>query len=157
MREPLHIPAQPARPGASGQTHWGRIVVGIDGSSAGVAALQRAVEVARAYHAELVAVRAWALGLPDHGGRRRRNGHRRVVLAFPGNAQRQVAAEVVRRTFGAATGGIPADIAVRIETPEGDPGPVLTGLATNSDDLLVVGTQPDHVLKACTGRSARIA
>jgi nucleotide-binding universal stress UspA family protein len=104
--------------------------------------------MARAHRAALVAVRAWALGLPDHGGRRR-HAHRRVVLVFPGNEQRQVAAELVRRTFGAATGGVPADLAVRIETPEGDPGAVLTGFATDPDDLLVVGSQHhNHALKA---------
>ncbi len=146
MKDPLRIPASP---GASGQASATRIVVGVDDSAAGVAALQRAVELARSYRAELVAIRAWALGLPGHGGRRRRrHGRRRVVLVFPGHEQRQVAAELVRRTFGAATGGVPADLAVRVETPEGDPAAVLTGFAARPDDLLVVGTQHNHALKA---------
>ncbi len=137
-----------ARPDGPGRTRWGRIVVGIDDSPGGVAALRQAIGLARASGAPLVAVRAWALGLPGHGGRRhRRDGRRRLVPVFPGYAQRAAAAELVRRTFSAATGGVPADIAVSIETPEGDPGAVLTGFAVNPDDLLVVGTQRGRVLK----------
>ncbi len=138
----------PARRGGSGRSRRGRIIVGIDDSPGGVAAVQRAVGLARASGVPLVAVRAWALGLPGHGGRRHRHpGRRRVVLVFPGDEQRALAEELVRRTFRAAVGGVPADIPVSIETPEGDPGAVLSGFAANPDDLLVVGTQRDHVLK----------
>jgi nucleotide-binding universal stress UspA family protein len=127
---------------------WGRVIVGIDDSAGGIAALQRGVDLARSYGAELVAVRAWALGLPQHGGRRhRRDGRHLVVLEFPGAEQREAAVELVRRMFRAATDGLPPDLAVSIETPEGDPGTVLTQFATNPDDLLVVGTQRDHFLR----------
>ena len=50
----------------------GRIIVGIDDSPGGQAALRLAVAQARSSHAPLVAVRSWALGLPRHGGLRRR-------------------------------------------------------------------------------------
>jgi len=89
-----------------------------------------------------VAVRAWALGLPEHGGRRhRRDGHHLVVLVFRGAERREAAAQLVRHTFRAATGGVPGDLAVRIETPEGDPGAVLTDIAAKAGDLLVVGAR----------------
>lgn len=145
-----HMPAlgQPPRQDAAPGREWGRIVVGVDDSPEGVAAMQRAIDLARSYGAQLVAVRAWALGLPEHGGRRhRREGHRLVVLEFPGSEQREAAVELVRRTFRAATDSVPPDLAISIETPEGDPGAVLTSLATSPDDLLVVGTHRDHLLR----------
>jgi nucleotide-binding universal stress UspA family protein len=124
-----------------------RVIVGLDDSAAGLAALRCAVNQARWRSAELVAVRAWALGLPRHGGRRRRdNGRRHIVLRFDGSQQRATAADLARRAFDAA-GGLPRDVAVRIETPEGDPGAVLTGLARQDGDLLVVGTGHGHLVK----------
>jgi nucleotide-binding universal stress UspA family protein len=121
----------------------GRIVVGIDDSPAGRAALQWAVDLARSEHAQLVAVRSWALGLPRHGGRRRHKGnlHPHVVLFFDGAEQRDASARLVRGAFRAAVGGLPRDITLTIKTPEGDPGVALTGIATADGDLLVVGTE----------------
>jgi nucleotide-binding universal stress UspA family protein len=132
---------------AAGTRH--RIVVGVDDSSAGLAALRWAVSTARTSHAELVAVRSWALGLPRHGGRRRRTGaaHPHVILIFAGTAQREASAELVRRAFRQATGGVPEDVLVTIETPEGDPGTALTGIAVADGDLLVVGGQRDRGMK----------
>jgi nucleotide-binding universal stress UspA family protein len=124
-----------------------RVIVGVDDSPGGIAALRCAVRQAQFRDADLVAVRAWALGLPRHGGRRRRrNGHGHVVLRFNGSQQRAAAASLARRALDAA-GGLPHGVAVRIETPEADPGLALTGLATRDGDLLVVGTGPGHVLK----------
>jgi hypothetical protein len=54
--------------------HGGRVVVGIDDSPSGLAALRWAIGFARSRGARLVAVRAWALGLPRHGGVRHRGG-----------------------------------------------------------------------------------
>jgi nucleotide-binding universal stress UspA family protein len=117
-----------------------RIVVGIDDSPAGLAALQWAVSQAMSCQARLVAVRSWALGLPRHGGRRHRHlAHPRVVLFFNGAEQRDASAKLVRDAFLAATGGQPRDVTVTVRTPEGDPGAVLTGIATRADDLIVVG------------------
>ena len=138
----------PMCPDAAPVTGWGRVIVGVDDSPGGVAALRWAAGLARSQETQLVAVRAWALGLPEHGGRRhRRDGHHHVVLVFRGTERREAAAQLVRRTFRAATGGVPRDLAVRVETPEGDPAAVLTGLATEPGDLLVVGSQGGHVLK----------
>ena len=119
-----------------------RVIVGIDDTASGQAALRWAVIEARSDGAQLVAVRAWALGLPRHGGRRHRHpDHSPVVFAFAGDNQREVATALVSEEFVSTVGGIPSDIAVRIEVPEGDPAVVLTQLAVADGDLLVLG---DH-------------
>jgi nucleotide-binding universal stress UspA family protein len=126
--------------GANGTVQ--RVIVGIDDTASGQAALRWAVIEARSDGAQLVAVRAWALGLPRHGGRRHRHPDRSpVVFAFAGDSQREAATALVRKEFVSAAGGIPSDIAVRIEVPEGDPAVVLTQLAVADGDLLVLG---DH-------------
>jgi len=137
---------------AGGQQHaasaGSRVVVGVDDSPGGLAALRWAVELARSANAPLVAVRVWALGLPRHGGRRRHgDGRGRVVLAFQGTEPRQAAMQLTRRAFRTAVGGIPGDLEVTVETPEGSPGPVLTQIASAGSDVLVVGTSPRHSLK----------
>jgi nucleotide-binding universal stress UspA family protein len=126
----------------------GAIIVGVDDTPGGLAALRYAVQIARATGAPLVAVRAWALGLPRHGGLRRPGtGRGQVVLAFRAEVPRAAAARLIRQAFRAAVGGIPADLDVTIETPEGSPGPVLTQLASARGGLLVVGRAPGHLAK----------
>ena len=126
----------------------GRVIVGVDDSPGGLTALRWAVGLARSANAPLVAVRVWALGLPRHGGLRRHgDGRGHVVLTFRGNAPRQAAAKLVRQAFSTAVGGIPGDVDVTIETPEGNPGPVLTQFTSGSGDVLVVGTTPGHGMK----------
>lgn len=126
----------------------GTVVVGIDDSPGGQAALRWAVECARAHGARLLAVRAWALAVPRHGGRRHHSGHRNhVVFAFAGTELRQAATRLVTRAFREATGGVPGDIEVTISTPEGDPGPVLSQIASVGDNVLVVGTTRGASLK----------
>lgn len=143
MAHAAHAPAQ-ARSAVT-MASGGRVIVGVDDSPGGLAALRWAVRRARSSHAQLVAVRAWALGLPRHGGRRHRDDrHRRIVVTFEGAEQRDAAAAIIQRAFRIASGGIPADVAVRIETPEGDPGDILTGLAGHDGDLLVVGRRLGH-------------
>jgi hypothetical protein len=83
-------------------------------------------------------VRSWALGLPRHGGRRHRRlaqVHPHVVLYFDGTEQRDASAQLVRKSFRIAAGGIPRDITVTVETPEGDPGAVLTNIASTSPQM----------------------
>jgi nucleotide-binding universal stress UspA family protein len=120
-----------------------RIILGIDDSPSGRAALQWAVSRARTREAQLVAVRSWALGLPRHGGRHHRHiVHPRVVLFFSGAEQRDASAKLVRDSFRTVTGGEPCDVAVTVQTPEGDPGAALTSIATRDGDMIVVGR--DH-------------
>ena len=125
-----------------------RVVVGVDDSPGGLMALRWAVGLARSVNAPLVAVRVWALGLPRHGGLRRHgDGRGHVVLTFRGNVPRQAAVNLVRQAFRTVVGGIPGDVDVTIETPEGNPGPVLTQFASAGGDVLVVGTTSGHGMK----------
>jgi nucleotide-binding universal stress UspA family protein len=123
-----------------GQDRQRRIIVGIDDTPSGMAALRWAVDSARNRDAQLVAVRSWELGQPAHGGRHHRHrAGRHVVVYFNGAEQRDASAKLVRDAFQAADGGRPRDLAVVIRTPQADPGEALTGLATGDEDLLVVG------------------
>jgi len=117
-----------------------RVIVGVDNSDAGRAALRHAVGLARASGVPLIAVRAWALGLPRHGGRRLRHlYHKHVILYFSGEEQEVAAAVLTRDALHTAVGTLPADLHLVIRTPAGDPAVVLTGLATEPGDVLVVG------------------
>jgi nucleotide-binding universal stress UspA family protein len=119
-----------------------RVIVGIDDSPSGLAALQWALGQATSRQAQLVAVRSWALGLPRHGGHRHRHlAHPRVVVFFNGAEQRYASAKLVRDAFRSATRGQPRDVTVTIRTPEGDPGAALTSIATHDGDMIVVGHQ----------------
>jgi nucleotide-binding universal stress UspA family protein len=122
----------------------GRVVVGVDDSPGGLTALRWAVRLARSRGAQLVAVRVWGLGQRRHGGHRGPgNGRGHLVLAFEGAEHREVAANLTERAFRAA-GDVPDDLDVIFETPEGNPGPVLTGIATRAGDVLVVGSAGGH-------------
>ncbi len=126
-------PGPAVRPG-------GRVVVGIDDSPAGLAALRWALQRSESSGAPLVAVRSWGLGLPRHGGRRRRHLARpRVVLYFGGSEQRDASAKLVRQSLRTVSGGMPRGVKVTVQTPEGDPGAALTGVANRPGDLIVVG------------------
>jgi nucleotide-binding universal stress UspA family protein len=124
----------------------GRVVVGIDNSPAGLAALRWAIGLARERGAALVAVRAWALGLPRHGGLRRQGSRLPVLISYHGNEPGHAARKLAERAFRAVDGDVPDDIDVTIETPEGNPGPLLTRMASASD-VLVVGTRPGPSLR----------
>ena len=136
------VPGRQPRSAANGQ-----VVVGIDDSPAGLAALRWAIGLARSRSARLVAVRAWALGLPRHGGRRHRGGRSPVVLTFRGTEPSHAARSLARRALSDAAGDVPYDLDVTIQTPEGDPGPVLTQIASGRDDVLVVGSRPGPSLR----------
>ncbi len=139
---------QPAAVQEKAIRHVGRVIVGIDDSAAGLAAIAAATELARSHHAQLVAVRAWALGLPRHGGRRLRHlSHRHVVLSFSGAEQRDAATILTRRTFRAAIGRMPADVGMTIETPDSDPAVALVSAASKPGDVIVVGTGGGHPLR----------
>jgi nucleotide-binding universal stress UspA family protein len=141
----IHEVTDPGEELAAVVSSEGRIIVGVDDSAGGKAALRLAVEQARSSHARLVAVRSWALGLPRHGGlRRRRLGpvHPHVVMYWDRSMQRQGCREIIDHCFAEAVGGTPQDVAIAIRTPEGEPGAALTGIATADGDVIVVGQEP---------------
>lgn len=143
MAAAIRMPAvRGAGPGAGR-----RVVVGIDDSPAGLEALRWAIGHARSSGAPLLAVRAWALGLPRHGGLRRHTSRNPIVIAFHGTEASHAAGKLARRAFCAVAGDVPDDLDVTIETPEGNPGPVLTQIASGTDDALVVGTRPGPSLR----------
>jgi nucleotide-binding universal stress UspA family protein len=122
-----------------------RVIVGVDDSAAGLAALAEATKLARSYGASLVAVRAWALGLPRHGGRRMRHlSHPHVVLSFSGAEQDMAASVLVRQAFRAALGRLPSDLPVTIRTPAADPAVALLSIASQPGDVLVLGSGGDR-------------
>ena len=115
-------------------------------SESGLAAIAAATDLARCYDAQLVAVRAWALGLPRHGGRRLRHlAHPHVVLSFAATAHRATARALISDAFEAAVGQIPADVPVTLATPGGDPAVALVSLASRPGDVIVVGTVGGHL------------
>jgi nucleotide-binding universal stress UspA family protein len=125
----------------------GRVIVGVDDTPGGVEALHCAVALARARRARLVAVRAWGLGLPRHGGwRHHHSGRGYLAVGYTGTVSREMARELTRRALRSPAAGIPDDLDVAIETPEGNPGPVLTKIAVPGD-VLVVGTAGQRRLK----------
>jgi nucleotide-binding universal stress UspA family protein len=139
------------RPAVAGEKTIGqisRVIVGVDDSPAGLAALATATNLARSYRGQLVAVRSWALGLPRHGGRRMRHlSHPHVVLSFSGAGQRAAATVLIGNAFKAAIGQMPKDITVTLETPDGDPAVTLVALASQPGDLIVVGTVGGHLVR----------
>lgn len=117
-----------------------RVVIGVDDTDAGLAALREAVGLARVHDVPLVAVRAWALGLPYHGGRRLRHlVHRHVVLNFSGEEQQAAARALTRDALRSAAGTLPAGLQLQICTPFGDPAVTLAEIAKRPGDVLVVG------------------
>jgi nucleotide-binding universal stress UspA family protein len=142
------MPADPTAWSATSVTCIKRVVVGVDDSPAGLAALTAAIRLARVHEAELVAVRAWALGLPRHGGRRMRHlRHPHVILSFCGSEQDAASSMLVRRAFGAVAGGLPMNVPLSILTPEADPGIALIAVASRPGDMIVVGTRSGHPLQ----------
>jgi len=140
--------ATSADPVTLGATDIKRVVVGVDNSPGGLAALAAASALARAHDAELVAVRAWALGLPRHGGRRMRHlRHPHVILSFSGSEQNVASSVLVRQAFGTVAGGVPVDVPLSIQTPEADPALALIDIARRPGDVIVVGTRSGHPVR----------
>ena len=107
----------------------GRVIVGIDPSPSGMAALRRAVEEARERDSTLVAVRSW-LTQP------------RMYAVAPDLREVDEAdtRELVDRTFAETLGGFPNDVSVETVVLPDYPGPALVALADRDDDLLVLGS-----------------
>jgi hypothetical protein len=130
-----------------------RVVVGVSGSVANLAALHAASALARRLDVPLVAVSAWA---PVGGEINYRRAPCPQLLRLWGAAARDRLVEAFNDGFG----GIPTDLNLIQVTVRGEAGPVLTELADQPDDLLMVGSgrrQPwrlDHELRTVVRHTA---
>jgi nucleotide-binding universal stress UspA family protein len=106
-----------------------RVVVGVGESLAALQALRYAVTEARRRGSALRAVRVWRAGTPWHG-------------YDVDQGRRQAGADAdatILRSFEQAMGGLPRDLDFELIAVEGLIAPALAALASNDDDLLVVG------------------
>jgi nucleotide-binding universal stress UspA family protein len=108
-----------------------RVIVGIEDSVTGWAALRTAVTQAEQRGADLYAVRVLSIAANS----------RPPVLT--GVREELVAAArcVVADAFGHALGAPPRSVPVRVAVVDGPVGPALVQLANRADDLLVLGAR----------------
>jgi nucleotide-binding universal stress UspA family protein len=127
----------------------GRVVVGVSQSPAGLQALRYAVAEARRRRVPLHAVRAWRFAVSWHGS---------DVQQW----RSEIADEALRHVhdaFDAAMGGMPTDIEVIVAAPEGRSDTVLTDIAGDCRDLLVLGGSSGRrwsswLVRGCVRRAA---
>jgi len=110
-----------------------RVIVGTSGSPGNLCALRYAEQLARACDATLIPVHTWTPPGGDVAERRSPCMHMRRVWA-------EDASQRLREALEAAWGQLPADPTVQLVVERGDPGRVLTIIASDPGDLLVVGT-----------------
>ncbi|GLY02935.1 universal stress protein [Actinoplanes sp. NBRC 101535] len=108
-----------------------RVIVGVSGSPAGLAALRFAVAEAQRRGVGLWAVRSWQVAA---GSRSRPWGEVGWDRAWERDAGQRVAA-----AFRCALGGVPVTPQVVVSTPAGAPGTALMDAVSGPGDLLVVG------------------
>ncbi|MFL6072712.1 MAG: universal stress protein [Mycobacteriales bacterium] len=127
---------------ATSDTH--RVIVGLDGSLACMGALRRAALEARragtALHAVTVVSprRRYDMDLPDPR-------HHEVAMA--------AGQDLLRATFDAALGGLPADLQNVLTVIAGEPATALAGFADEPGDLLILGTSQRHGIRRWWHRS----
>ena len=110
-----------------------RIVVGVHGSLGSLQALRWAADEAQERQVPLVPVIAW---IPPGGDLAERS--------HPSPYLRRVWQDAARKrltdAFDDGLGGLPSDLRVHGRVERGDAGPVLTDVASQPGDLLVIGT-----------------
>ncbi len=125
---------------------YGRVVVGVSSTLAGLHALRFAIDQARQNGTTLLAVRAY---------RASGTGNSLRPIA------RQAAIADVYAAFNEANGGTPDDVTTVIVAREGTPSNVLVAEASREDDLLVLGGSGARRFgslqrAACSQRCARL-
>jgi nucleotide-binding universal stress UspA family protein len=110
-----------------------RVIVGASGSPGNLGALRHAEHLARACDAALIPVHTWVP--PDGDIADRRSPCISLRRLWADDAWQRL-----WDALDAAWGQIPADLPVLPMVKRGAPGPVLTAIASDPDDLLVVGT-----------------
>lgn len=127
-------------PPAAATVRSPRVVVGVHGSTASLAALRFAVSEARLRDAELWSVIVWR---PPGGDQ-----------PHPGGPTRELENDIQRHchrrlqdAWDQALGGVPHDLLVSLAVIRGDSARVLQGIASESRDLLVVGAPSRNPVK----------
>jgi nucleotide-binding universal stress UspA family protein len=110
-----------------------RIVVGVHGSLGSLQALRYAEAEARQRDVPLLPVIAWIPPGGDLAERRHSSPYLRKIW-------REAAHERLTVAFDDALGGMPADLEVEPHVERGETGAVLVDVASQADDLLIVGT-----------------
>lgn len=113
-----------------------RVVVGVSGSLASLAALRTAVTEARNSGRELTAVIAWET--PEGRALSARNCNQEWIGRW-----REEARGRLDQAFDEALGGTPADVPVRKLAVRGKPGRVLSAVANKEGHVLVVGARAE--------------
>ena len=108
-----------------------RVIVGASGSPGSLRALRHAENLARHSDATLTPVLAW---VPPGGDLAARQPCPALVRMW-----HEAAWEQLWASLEAAWGMLPADLSVHPVVQRGQPGPVLVDIASNPDDLLIVG------------------
>ena len=110
-----------------------RVIVGASGSPGNLCALRYAEHLARATGATLIPVHAWIPPGGDVADRRCPSFYLRRVWTEDARQRLQEALE-------AAWGQPPADLDIQPRVERGEPGAVLTAIACQPGDVLVIGT-----------------
>jgi nucleotide-binding universal stress UspA family protein len=110
-----------------------RIIVGVHGSLGSLQALRHAADEARHRDVPLLPVIAWIPPGGDVAERRHSSAYLRKIW-------RDAAWERLKGAFDDGLGGMPADLRVEPHVERGETGPVLVDMASQPDDLLVIGT-----------------
>jgi len=109
-----------------------RVIAGISGSAGSLQGLRYAAQMARSENAELVPVLAWT---PPGG----ELADRRAPCLELRRAWLQAAWERLWRAIDLGIGGPPADVAFAPQVVRGSAGEVLSRLAAEPGDVLVIG------------------
>ena len=110
-----------------------RIIVGVHGSLGSLQALRYAEAEARQRDVPLLPVIAWVPPGGDLAERRHSSPYLRKIW-------RDAAWERLIAAFDDGLGGLPADLQVEPQAVRGDTGLVLVDVASQPDDLLIIGT-----------------
>jgi nucleotide-binding universal stress UspA family protein len=110
-----------------------RVIAGVSGSAGSLTALRSAAALARTENAVLMPVLAWVPPGGDLADRRFPCQELRL-------SWRSAAEDRLWRAISLGIGGPPDDVAFSPTAVRGEPGFVLTSVATEPGDMLVIGT-----------------
>jgi nucleotide-binding universal stress UspA family protein len=125
-----------------------RVIVGVSGSAGSLQALRYAAELARAENALLAPVLAWT---PPGG----ELADRRAPCPPLRSAWMQAAWDRLWHAIDLALGGPPADVAFTPKVVRGPAGEVLSELARETGDVLVIGAGRRGVLRLANSHVSR--